>query len=263
MNELQKAIQILGLQGIISLKDMDDRRRILTMVWHPDRFPTESSIQNRANEELKAINQAYDFLKDAISKGQWNGNTENDVACEASGGFTCYCGTSSTLDYQMISNGSSFSESAGVLINHKKIKTNIGPNISLMLLTYIDQESVMAPKIFGSCTSCTPCIVCGNLIQAHSFFERQEQLTSSRNEREYWYGTEFSYLHENCYNAYLKLVHEKRERESARRREAEERAKAEREIARRRANGLCLKCGRKLGFLDTLSGRDSHLTCKP
>jgi curved DNA-binding protein CbpA len=61
MNEIQKALRILGLDPGSSKDAVQRRYKRLIMVWHPDRFPTAEGKAD-AEEELKKINNAKDVL---------------------------------------------------------------------------------------------------------------------------------------------------------------------------------------------------------
>ncbi len=43
--------------------------RDLTKVWHPDRFGNDEQLRRRAEEKLKAINEAYDEIRRSGSRG--------------------------------------------------------------------------------------------------------------------------------------------------------------------------------------------------
>lgn len=62
MNHINQCYQILGLQPGASLEQVKQTYRDLAMVWHPDRFPNNSRLQEKAQEELKKINEAYEAL---------------------------------------------------------------------------------------------------------------------------------------------------------------------------------------------------------
>jgi curved DNA-binding protein CbpA/lysophospholipase L1-like esterase len=63
MDSIEQALAVLGLDNTASSIDIDQAYRDLAMVWHPDRFPGESRLRNRAQKKFKEINAAYEALK--------------------------------------------------------------------------------------------------------------------------------------------------------------------------------------------------------
>lgn len=63
MNNLQQYYTILGLQPGASLFEIKQAYRDLAFVWHPDRFPDTPHLKQKAEEEIKKINEAYQLLK--------------------------------------------------------------------------------------------------------------------------------------------------------------------------------------------------------
>jgi curved DNA-binding protein CbpA len=61
MNKFHEAYSILGLKPGSSKETIQKRWKRLSMVWHPDRLPTEEG-KIEAEEELKKINNAKDLL---------------------------------------------------------------------------------------------------------------------------------------------------------------------------------------------------------
>lgn len=62
MNHIHQCYEILGLQAGASLEQVKQAYRDLAMVWHPDRFSHNFCLQEKAQEELKKINEAYEEL---------------------------------------------------------------------------------------------------------------------------------------------------------------------------------------------------------
>jgi hypothetical protein len=56
------ALQSLGLGADASAADIENAYRTLVKVWHPDRFQTDLRLRMAADEKLKEINAAHDFL---------------------------------------------------------------------------------------------------------------------------------------------------------------------------------------------------------
>jgi len=64
MNNMNQCYETLGLKPGASPEEVKLAYRDLAMVWHPDRFPADNSrLQEKAQEELKRINAAYEILK--------------------------------------------------------------------------------------------------------------------------------------------------------------------------------------------------------
>ncbi len=56
-------LEILGLEPGVSRADVKKAYRDLSKVWHPDRFTEDPGLQQKAEEQLKAINDAYQHLQ--------------------------------------------------------------------------------------------------------------------------------------------------------------------------------------------------------
>ena len=56
-------LKTLGLELGASREDVKKAYRDLSKVWHPDRFTEDPALQQKAGEQLKAINDAYQHLK--------------------------------------------------------------------------------------------------------------------------------------------------------------------------------------------------------
>lgn len=54
--------ETLGLPSDASLSEVKQAYRDLARVWHPDRFASDARLQDKASEQLKAINHAYDAI---------------------------------------------------------------------------------------------------------------------------------------------------------------------------------------------------------
>ena len=63
---MRKYYDILGISYDAPPKEVKEAYRDLVKVWHPDRFRNENRrLQERANEKLKEINDAFEKLKTA------------------------------------------------------------------------------------------------------------------------------------------------------------------------------------------------------
>lgn len=63
MDEIEAALHVLGLGIDANGVEIDRAYRDLAMVWHPDRFPSDSRIRYKAEEKFKSITGAYEVLK--------------------------------------------------------------------------------------------------------------------------------------------------------------------------------------------------------
>jgi hypothetical protein len=63
MDQLSKCYQLLGLEAGASQEQVRQAYRDLVNVWHPDRFSHDQRLRLIAQEKLKEINGAHEFLK--------------------------------------------------------------------------------------------------------------------------------------------------------------------------------------------------------
>lgn len=59
---MSKAYELLGVKPGVSIRELKAAHRDLAKVWHPDRFQHDPRLQEKAQEKLKEINEAYDLL---------------------------------------------------------------------------------------------------------------------------------------------------------------------------------------------------------
>lgn len=62
-DESIKLYELLGVAPGASVQELKAAHRDLAKVWHPDRFAHDPRLQQKAQEKLKEINEAYDRLK--------------------------------------------------------------------------------------------------------------------------------------------------------------------------------------------------------
>ena len=60
--ELDRAYEVLGVKPGVSDRELKAAHRDLAKVWHPDRFGHDPRLQEKAQEKLKEINEAYEQL---------------------------------------------------------------------------------------------------------------------------------------------------------------------------------------------------------
>jgi len=66
------ALNELGLRAGATEAEVKGAHRLYVKVWHPDRFHGDESAKTAAQEKLKSINAAYEFLTSSSSKSQTN-----------------------------------------------------------------------------------------------------------------------------------------------------------------------------------------------
>ena len=64
MVEINRYYTILGLSPNAPLPEVKQAYRNLVKIWHPDRFSQEPQLKLQAEEKIKLINEAYQYLKD-------------------------------------------------------------------------------------------------------------------------------------------------------------------------------------------------------
>jgi hypothetical protein len=60
--DLSKGYDLLGVKPGVSNRELKAAHRDLAKVWHPDRFLHDPRLQEKAQEKLKEINEAYELL---------------------------------------------------------------------------------------------------------------------------------------------------------------------------------------------------------
>ena len=76
------SLQMLGLDTHASLEEIETTYRTLVKVWHPDRFPTDPKLRYAAEEKLKEINAAHEYLVSGPS-GRDSTRAPADLASDA------------------------------------------------------------------------------------------------------------------------------------------------------------------------------------
>ena len=67
-DKISRCIEILGLKPNASQEEVNQAYRDLVNVWHPDRFVGNPRLQKKAEEKVKEINAAYEYIKSFYSK---------------------------------------------------------------------------------------------------------------------------------------------------------------------------------------------------
>ncbi len=66
--KINRSIEILGLKSGASQEEVNQAYRDLVNVWHPDRFVGNPRLQKKAEEKVKEINAAYEYIKSFYCK---------------------------------------------------------------------------------------------------------------------------------------------------------------------------------------------------
>lgn len=64
-DERERCLELLGLKPGASAQEIKAAYRDLAKVWHPDRFAHDARLQEKAQNKLKEINEAYEALTTA------------------------------------------------------------------------------------------------------------------------------------------------------------------------------------------------------
>jgi pSer/pThr/pTyr-binding forkhead associated (FHA) protein len=73
---IQEALKALDLSASSSQAEIKQAYRDQVKVWHPDRFPNDPRLRDKAQEELKKINEAYRVLKGYRPPAHHRGSSE-------------------------------------------------------------------------------------------------------------------------------------------------------------------------------------------
>ena len=68
--DIKQSFEILELERGASTDEIKQSYKDIVTVWHPDRFPNNSRLKQKAEEKLKEVNVAYDTLKSYLSSEQ-------------------------------------------------------------------------------------------------------------------------------------------------------------------------------------------------
>ena len=60
---ITRCIETLGVKPGASEEEVTQAYRDLAKVWHPDRFADNSRLQKKAEEKLKEVNAAYEYVR--------------------------------------------------------------------------------------------------------------------------------------------------------------------------------------------------------
>ncbi len=66
MNKKDKYLVLFDLKASYDGAELKDAYRVLSKVWHPDRFTRNEKLRKRAENKTKEINQGYKYLKEQL-----------------------------------------------------------------------------------------------------------------------------------------------------------------------------------------------------
>ena len=64
--DIKRCFEILELNPDASIDEVKQAYKDLVNIWHPDRFPTNPRLKQKAEKKLKEVNQAYETLKSLL-----------------------------------------------------------------------------------------------------------------------------------------------------------------------------------------------------
>lgn len=77
-----EAYRLLEIGPDASDGDVQHAWRDLTKVWHPDRFAHDAGLQQKAQEKLKAINEAYETIRAGRAARGWRGDAGESAGAD-------------------------------------------------------------------------------------------------------------------------------------------------------------------------------------
>lgn len=81
-----EALHILGLEDDASADDIKIAYRETVQILHPDKFAGNEKLQNRATEQFKRLQEAYDLLCSAAGKARGSRGGSSSSSSRASSG---------------------------------------------------------------------------------------------------------------------------------------------------------------------------------
>lgn len=66
--KINRCVEMLGIKPGASQEEIAQAYRDLANVWHPDRFAGNPRLQKKAEERIKEINAAYEYIKSFYGK---------------------------------------------------------------------------------------------------------------------------------------------------------------------------------------------------
>lgn len=76
---LKQCLKILELENPGSIQDAKRAYKDLVRVWHPDRFQSNPRLKQKAEQKLRAINLAFNFLRDYMESDHAGGTAVSQI----------------------------------------------------------------------------------------------------------------------------------------------------------------------------------------
>ena len=86
MDELSKCLQILGLKPDYSEAELEDAFQERADAWDPERFAHNPQLRSDAEEKLRHIHAAHEFLRAKMSANALPSATQSDTQFKSSPG---------------------------------------------------------------------------------------------------------------------------------------------------------------------------------
>ena len=67
--DVVELLRVLGVEPPVTWAEVEQRRKTLIKVWHPDRFDNDPALQAEAQKQLSKINVAFDELAELHGRG--------------------------------------------------------------------------------------------------------------------------------------------------------------------------------------------------
>ena len=81
----REALRILGLDDDATIDDVKVAYKETVQILHPDRFANNKKLQERATEQFKNLQEAYDYL--TSGKGGTSGSSAGSSSSHRSSGY--------------------------------------------------------------------------------------------------------------------------------------------------------------------------------
>lgn len=81
--DIDKALDILHLPKTVTPEEIKSAYRDLVRVWHPDRFGNDERLRQKAEEQLRLINEAHEALRHFTAEHPSDGGPSREVKTQA------------------------------------------------------------------------------------------------------------------------------------------------------------------------------------
>ncbi len=132
MDDIGRSYFLLGLEPGATPDEIKEAWRDLVQVWHPDRFGGNDRLQQKAQEKLKQINQAYEKLR----------NPQSSSSRTSAGASTSYAYAAQNGDEPEIEPLEVLKQGVNVWNLWRKKYSNLRPNLQSANLNGMHLEGV-------------------------------------------------------------------------------------------------------------------------